>query len=107
MNREGRHLSKTFLEMRYGQAEKKKLNRKLYQDDLVTCYMAGASSVLAKIIKEHRANPYKEVDELIGEMQEVAVSTMNDFYKKYSTGLNKFKRITLEDMLENQGKGLF
>lgn len=105
--KEALKLSKTFLDMRFGQADKKKLNKKVFRDDLSTLFMAGSSTVLATLIKEHRRKPYSDVEELIGDMQELAVETMNDFYKNYSTGINRMKRITLEDMLNNEGKGLF
>jgi len=107
ISKRSRKLAKTFKNKRFGKAERIKINNKLYEGDLVTNYLAGAGSICSDLLLEHRENPFNSVDEIIGELQKFALESLNDFYSNYSLPENRFRKITIEDILEGKYKMLF
>ena len=103
----GNRLASRFIAQRFGKADRVKVNKKFYKDDLMAHYLAGVGTACSVILQEHRAKPFESVDEIIGELHHIALESMNNFYKDYSRGINKLRRVTVEDMLENQCEGLF
>jgi hypothetical protein len=82
--------------MTYGdKVESIKINRKNYQKFIELTHTHSKVSICEAILKSHKANPYKNVDELIGDLQLVLVESWSHFKK-----LDPNKRaITVEDLI--------
>lgn len=104
---EGRRLANTFISERFNQADRVKMNRKTYRDDLIAAYLAGVGSTCSVVLKEHNKKPYEDANVLAGALEILAIDSMNIFYKRYSKGVNRLRKITLDDMINNRCEGLF
>ena len=107
MKMAGNKLANTFVAHRYGKADRVKINKKLFKDDLMALYLAGIGTAASVVLQEHKKRPFVDVDEIIGELHNIGLESMNDFYRDYSKGVNKLRRVDVEDMLENGCNGLF
>lgn len=52
----------------YGQADKKKINKKLFKRELKAAYDYGCLNLAVKIMKDQREGKYQDVGEIIGDL---------------------------------------
>lgn len=54
---------------RYGIASTAKINVKEFRDTITTSYLAGMIAVSEAVAMMHKEDPYKNIDEMIGDLQ--------------------------------------
>ena len=91
-----KNLAKQFVVKRFKSLDKNvrvKFNPSDYRKDLLSFYYAGASQLVQEVLNEHRKQAFKDVDEMIGEMEVIAGKCLDDFAKHIHDNPHK-KKIT-------------
>lgn len=84
----------------FKQAERVKLNRKLFDKEIRCSYSYGIFCIASELINQHKDNPYKSVDEVMADIQLVVV----DNYKKVKREFNiKTADYSIEKCIEESG----
>lgn len=81
-----------------GSSDKKKICRKKAYQVNEYAYLAGVCAGLYELLKEHKDNPYKNMDEMLGDLQMNYTKYANLIIKKYH--FRSFDKIQLEEFLE-------
>jgi len=80
--------SKTYADMsaarRYGESTKRKLNRKLYNEDMECAFICGFIDALGMLEARHKEDPYLTGDEAIGDAQIESVKFFNYYKNKFA-----------------------
>ena len=74
-----RKLAVDITSARYKQAPKIKLNRDDYRDLAHSMHLSGKINVTEIILKNHKTNPYRTVEEIVGDLQLVLMTSWNEF----------------------------
>lgn len=86
---------------RFFKCERKKVGKKFYYEDLEASHLAGTLSALEELYNEHKKSPYKDVDEVVGQMQMLMTKYWNYYRLRYDF---KKKPVQLEDFLSELWK---
>ena len=84
----------------YGQADKKKLNRKAFAEAIKYSYLAGACASLFKLVDEVSGNTEIDRDVLVGEIQKLYLEYGNALIKQ---NFPKMHELSLEELMEHMG----
>lgn len=90
---------------RFSTSNKRKFGRKLYQEDMESAWIAGFLSFANEINNKNNSEKYNDADEVIGDIQTMAVETFNNFNIKLGGG--KLKPVEVEDFLVEQKDNKF
>ena len=82
----------------FGQADRKKFNRKLFESEIRFAYLAGACGVLFELINEHKVEPFNNVDEFIGDIETRYSVYGTELFKKHLT--THHQKLTVEEIRE-------
>ena len=86
---------------RYPQADKRKFSKKLYCEDIQATHIAGQLAMSRAIMDKHKKDPYKSVDELMGDLQLIAMESFNFCQRKLTSRPDM--KIGLDYFLEKGG----
>lgn len=85
---------------RFRQADKLKMGFKNYVHDMATATSAGKVEILNVILQSHLDNPYRSVDEFVGDLQMLTVHSWNELQQ---LNPNMFVPVTIEKVLHDSG----
>ena len=88
---------------RFQRANKFRMEKEVYRRDMLSAYVAGVLCVSQGAISSHANNPYKDCDELVGDLQEVLREAWEIFVK--SEGV--YRPFSIEEIAENADGDLF
>lgn len=80
---------------RYGIAPRIKMNKKLFQGDIESAWIAGYLSALEEIRIKHNEEHYRDVDEILGDTHIMSKKVFNKFNTKLAGG--KLRPVQIED----------
>jgi hypothetical protein len=80
-----------------GLSVKKKILGKTYQRDIYLAYLTGCVELAGFILKEQQAGEYETIEEIVGDLQLIAVDMWKDYKKHHNP---KTFRIDIEDFLQ-------
>lgn len=95
-----RQFAMDILAKRYGQADRIKVSRKFYEEDIRGCVLTGRSEALEFLLHKHEAEPFGTVDEVMGEIQILLANNWNEFHRLFPT---RTAPTTVERILKQLG----
>jgi hypothetical protein len=66
---------------RYPQCHTRKMNKKTYTGDIRASHLSGILTLIEQIFLSNNEEPYKDIDELFGELHIIAKNCYNDYGK--------------------------
>src|SRR5574343_394812 len=94
---------KPVVKVRFGQADRLKMNRIVYTNDMLSAHTSGRLESIQKLVDSHRNEPFKNVDEVMGDVQIIIKDAWNEF-QKYNK--QQCLPLSLEQIMNNDMKVL-
>ena len=73
----------------------KKMSNKFFKEELLTAAVSGQGIIIEQILKEHKENPYTDIDVLLGDLECIGAEMLNEF--QVNAGKIKQRLYKVED----------